>query len=141
MISPYLPCNLYPALPSAIHLQCASKAPPPLKSEDVDGDEDNWDIGSPGDTGFSSAVPLSNAAEAFSTGTGIGDGTQRIRYIPSVPDQQRIVELEKGEDYVKISMGPLGRIVAGQNVSEKPQTKVELKRFESVRLGECKWGV
>lgn len=112
---PTLPRNIYPAVPSAIHLQVnGSKEEAKAEDIDADGNEEHWD-------GSHAVGAASNMADMF-TGT---NGRQQTQ--PAQPD----------EGVVRLRVGLAGDIQAGNPQASNPeayQKQIEIDRFNGIRL-------
>ena len=125
-ILPYLPKTLYPPLPSAVHLTCASGP----KTEEQDRDDEAWEAG---DVAASQAAQqqegssASNAADMFTQG-----GTTE-----TTPTGNS--DAYEDDGIIRLYVGPVGDLAVQASADDhsavpRLQHQVEVPRFTSLRL-------
>ena len=129
-ILPHLPRNIFPPLPSAIHLEAKSEDQGDKAEENED---DAWDQSMAVDGANGNGTPAgegSNAADIFRSDAGHLHG--------HVQQAQRRKDGASGRSHleddgvVRFMYGP----IAGAGDYQLPQVEVEVERFTGIRLGQ-----
>lgn len=125
-ILPHLPRNVFPAVPTPVHLDSNVDEQAEKAEENED---DAWEQSIAVDDA-AAAAETSNAAEVFRSNANHLQGhvqqAQRQRDGASGRPQQ------EDEGIMRFMLGP----ITGTEAGETPQTLVEMERFTGVRLGK-----
>ena len=125
-ILPYLPKNLYPPLPSAVHLTCASGP----KTEEQERDDEAWEAGD---------VAASQAAQQQDGGTGSNAADMFTQNVMADAMQTGNGDAYEDDGIVRLYVGPVGDLAVQASADDhstapRVQHQIEVPRFTSLRL-------